>query len=527
MHKGFRQHLLTDSALGPLLARRRTRLQLFTWFLFGILAIGLIVGQAIWEHKRHFVHANVQLASHVNDRALIAETALEGFAAFTMSFKTFSHNAAAEYASSLIDRYPFLYMFEVAVRTPHSERELLEQRLAEIYPDFRIRHFDYDNQRRWADAPAAEHYYPIIFQWPEFTDERKIVGLDLYSSEVLIDAMQRSIRLGMPVASKPFFLAENVNGYVIHRAFHEDLPMTTGALTAERYALLALRSEAMFGETPKLHPEFSVSLSYPQDTLSSPAASGTLISSAPKSTSAFERLLLPEFAQTHSLASAVPSQPFLLKTHSQMTWADLDLPLIAGVLAITFFGPWLSKRFAVAYFETKLAGMDREGLLYQMANFDSLTGVANRHRLMEQIELALLRANRDHSRFCLLFIDINKFKSINDEFGHAAGDTVLVAFSHRLDDLLRADEMLGRLGGDEFIVLINENTAHDVEALNKRIKHETTKHISYKGQNIPITISIGSACYPDDGRNISSLMEVADKRMYQEKLNSRGAAATA
>lgn len=507
--------------VGPTQFRRQTRLQLAVWIVVIFTALALAIGQAIWTHKRHFDHASLQIASQITDRALIAETALEGFAAFAASLPAFDHDAAADYADTLLERYPFLYKFEVAVRTLHAERAQLEQQLAEIYPGFEIRRFDYADQRKWIDAPSADDYYPIVFQWPYFGDERQIVGLDLYSSDILSSAMRRSVLLGLPAATEPFVLAENVSGYVLHRAFDDALGSVSEPLTANRYALLALRSDSMFGDTTKLHPEFTVELSY--ETGHSAADDGSfLLRAEARPASNLERFLLPAFEQRHSLAPSVPSQPFLLTSRSQMGWQDINLTLIVGLLGLMIIGPWFSKRFAVAYFDNKLAGMDSEGLLYQMANFDALTGVANRHRLLEEMELNLLRAQRDQAHLCLFFLDIDNFKLINDRLGHAAGDAVLIEFSQRLGDLLRAEELLGRLGGDEFIILTNASVAEvHVVALIDRIKRALDKPLGHGKQAIPIAVSIGHACYPEDGRNIAALMDAADKRMYVDKLKHR------
>jgi len=214
----------------------------------------------------------------------------------------------------------------------------------------------------------------------------------------------------------------------------------------------------------------------------------------------------------------VPSHPFRLTLQRQMHWEDLNLPLIAGLLLLMIAAPLFARRFAVAYFENRLERLDSEGMLYQMANFDALTGAANRHRLNEHLELTILRAERDKAGFCLLFVDIDRFKRVNDERGHAAGDAVLVEFCERLHGLLRADEMLGRLGGDEFILVTSTAvTPLDIPALIERVRAAFDTPVRYRRQTIPIRVSVGHACFPRDGRNISALLGIADRRMYADK----------
>ena len=487
------------------------------WSLLCLVAAMLVVWQSVWSSKLAFESAAGQLTAHIIDRALVAETALEGFSAFVMAHPSLDHAAAAAYAKTLLARYPFLYKFEVARKVEHAQRVALEDRLSDVYPGFRIRRFDYDRARHWRDAPDASIYYPIVFQEPYFSDNREIVGLDLYSSDILVAAMRESFLLGMPMATQPFYLVEEASGYVIHRALDHSDGTIDAPFTADRYALLALRADRLFGDLATRYPTLAIRLTHgsDEDLASSPAR---LIDAVGQAASPLEQSFLPAFDYSLSLAGAIPSQPFQLTSSWQMTWRDLDLPLLLGLLVLALAAPILARPFAVAYFENRLAGLDSEGLLYQMANFDSLTGVANRHRLLEELELTLLRAERDKRGFCLLFVDIDQFKQVNDRLGHAAGDAVLVEFCHRVTERLRADETLGRLGGDEFVLLTSDSSEPiDVPALAQRVREAIATPIRHRQQAIPLEVSIGHACYPADGRNINALLDAADRRMYRDK----------
>ena len=357
--------------------------------------------------------------------------------------------------------------------------------------------------------------------------ERQIVGLDLNSSVLLIEAMQQSYQLGLPVATRPFVLAEDVIGYVIHRALDGDVGRVMEPLTSTRYALLALRADRLFGDLAESHPNLAIRLTH-AGADDDDRRAVHLIETSGQTSTPIERLVLPRFEQVLPLETVVPSQPFLLTSTWQMTWRDLDPPLLIGLVSVALIVPLFARRFALAYFENRLAGLNSEGTLYQMANFDALTGVANRHRLTEQLELTLLRARRDETRFCLLFMDIDGLKAVNDRLGHAAGDAVLVTFCGRLNDLLRGDEMLGRFGGDEFVLLTSDNAVPtDVMALIGRIRNEADKPWYYRKKEIRLGVSIGYACYPADGSNIAALLETADRRMYREKQDRRSAMAPA
>lgn len=525
MQKALHPHTVAPRGGASGSLRRMRRLVLVGWLSIATMLTALTLWQAVATSKRAFEHTARDVANAITDRALVAETALEAFAVFVASQPLFDHGRTADFARALVARYPYLYKFEVAQQITDAERESLERRLAEIYPGFEVQQFDYAGTRQWRRAPFASTYFPIIFQEPYFGDERQIVGLDLNSSLFLIEAMQASFTQGLPVATRPFLLAENISGYVIHRSLDRGPDAIGAPLTATRYALLALRADAFLGDVIGQHEPLAVSLLHDErGQPHEPAA--TLLEKPGRDATAAERLLLPRFEKSLSLAGTVPSQPLRVDLAWQMNWRDLNLPLLAGLALVVALVPLLAHRFALAYFEHRLARLDFDGELYQMANFDALTGVANRHRLIDQLEITLLRAGRDKTVFCLLFLDIDGFKTINDRLGHAAGDAILVSFCERIGAMLRGDEMLGRLGGDEFVIISGDDAGPvDIASFVSRIRSETREPLRYRKHPVPVDFSVGHACYPVDGRSIAALLDVADRRMYGDKQRRRAMAA--
>jgi len=153
-----------------------------------------------------------------------------------------------------------------------------------------------------------------------------------------------------------------------------------------------------------------------------------------------------------------------------------------------------------------------------MANFDGLTGLANRALCMDRIKLSLLRASRDQYRVAVLFLDLDHFKDINDSLGHAVGDELLKEVSLRLKSLLRQEDTLARLGGDEFVIVLDK--IKDVQALIKVVE-KVVESFSQKFQLanyvVTTTFSIGIAVYPNDGTDVEMLMKNADTAMYKAK----------
>lgn len=176
----------------------------------------------------------------------------------------------------------------------------------------------------------------------------------------------------------------------------------------------------------------------------------------------------------------------------------LIFPLPAGVLA----GMLAASRFRLRH----------------KAMHDYLTGLPNRAFLDNYLGVLLARAERNKEKIAILFIDIDKFKIINDNGGHRMGDAVLKFVADALRKAVRKSESVIRLGGDEFIVALeNIRTQEELNAVYERIRYAIEHSFIFEDKEIPLNVSIGQAIYPDDGENMDELIRLADERMYQEK----------
>ena len=169
-------------------------------------------------------------------------------------------------------------------------------------------------------------------------------------------------------------------------------------------------------------------------------------------------------------------------------------------------------------FEDVTERRDSAEQLQQLATRDALTGLYNRRRFQEELERMLPDAERRGGCVGLLAIDLDAFKPINDNYGHQAGDDVLVALAQELAAVIRRNEILFRLGGDEFAVLVSDTAEDDMAGLARRVQ-ERIESLSFNFGNAPtrMTASLGIALYPDDASTSELLIAHADQAMYQAK----------
>jgi len=155
---------------------------------------------------------------------------------------------------------------------------------------------------------------------------------------------------------------------------------------------------------------------------------------------------------------------------------------------------------------------------------DPLTGLPNSRSLAAQFEREVTRASRSGSRFQLVVMDLDGFKSVNDNFGHKAGDAVLRAIGKAIKGELREYDFLARYGGDEFVAIVPEADTDDARSLHDRIERVVREcGLPVDSPSTCVGISIGTAMFPDDGQSFDSLIEAADKAMYADKANNRAA----
>ncbi len=163
-----------------------------------------------------------------------------------------------------------------------------------------------------------------------------------------------------------------------------------------------------------------------------------------------------------------------------------------------------------------------EAHIQYLAHYDTLTGLPNRMQWISRAEQALAFARRHQMRLGVLFLDLDNFKTINDTLGHPTGDRLLSAVAARLSETLRDEDVLARIGGDEFVVLLPELARPDDAAtVARKLIASLTAPFQIDGQDLTISTSVGIALYPGNGADVDTLLKHADTAMYGAKNEGR------
>lgn len=156
--------------------------------------------------------------------------------------------------------------------------------------------------------------------------------------------------------------------------------------------------------------------------------------------------------------------------------------------------------------------------LHKLAHHDPLTGLANRKLGMERLQHGIARSNRNKKLLGMLFVDLDKFKSVNDTLGHATGDALITTVGRTLETIMRENDTVARLGGDEFMVLVEMvDSPVEIELVAQRILDRFHTPIDICDREFQVMLSIGIAVYPDHAKDMNELMKNADTAMYMAK----------
>jgi diguanylate cyclase (GGDEF)-like protein len=488
------------------------------WAVFTFLGLALIIIMAYNRFENEFQESAYQAENHIKSQIQKNEAALEGLSAYMSGLNHFDERRIEQYSKQLLRRFPHIFMVEVAQHVNVSELDnFVQQQRDKGWVDFQVKAFDYAGERKWRSLAEVENYYPLIYIYPLREASKEVLGLDMAAHEHLNIPLQRAIASGSYQTSTPFKLVEGNEAYVMF------LPVYNQQLTT--------RSKPNDIDYPKflilivLLPEYLIAgLDQVLD-----ETTGMLIYHETKQVSDHSGYLLYKpGSQSHLLpvleyqADLEPDRVgFVLKLTKQFTPDGMTIIVILLFLVISMLGYFFIRLFIMRRYKREIERIQEEASLALLASYDALTKLPNRNVLHEYINDRLKLSGADFS-VAAIFLDLEKFKGINDQFGHRVGDKVLQIVAERIQHSLRKDDIAVRLGGDEFIVLINNFLNHDaVKQIANKIREQLALPIQIDGNMLSVSTSIGIAFYPDDTDDLMELISLADKMMYKDKQQRR------
>lgn len=488
---------------------------LFTaWLLIPAFIITYAYHSTLLEAKLNFEQKCGRLKDLIFQRLNSNEAVIAGFASFLSANKEVDYQKASVYAQHLLSHYPHINTIEFVEAIQHDAMaQFINDRRQEGLTDFRIKSFSYTSDRQWHPIEEKPYYFVLTFMEPPLPEARDVLGLDMSSVPFLRDAMEHSSRINTTVSTVPFELAQG------GRAFGLIQPVPGTQISelglAEKYATVIITRDSLLKNAP-LVLQNGLRLGLDFHDKYSPDGDLSLFNLSGDPASQLEELLLPVLTLSDRFTK--PGQNYRFHAAKQVTWNDINLSLLVKL----FFAALLTFSLLLVYLRT-IHRIDKERsaltqLLQHKAFHDDLTGLANRALIVDRLNHAINNAARSNQELAVMFLDLDRFKFINDNFGHETGDILLMKFAERLRGNVRKNDTVGRLGGDEFIVILEHTRVQaDAEILANKLHGILCEPYYHKELELHIGVSIGIAYYPDDGKTCTELLQKADECMYCNK----------
>lgn len=215
----------------------------------------------------------------------------------------------------------------------------------------------------------------------------------------------------------------------------------------------------------------------------------------------------------------------VILNHNMNAVAGIIAPIttVIFVLAVTRFSKSLNEQIRKVTEYNRII-KENEVVLHQMAYYDSLTGLPNRAMMFKEMEEMTRIASKEKRTFCFVYLDLDNFKKINDVMGHTVGDEIIKQVALRLQSCVHEKDLLGRIGGDEFALLIRRYlTEESLIKYMEQLKNTIAEPFVWDKKELYISVSFGVTSFPKDGKDVTELMKNADIALYRAKYNGKNA----
>ncbi|MBM5572629.1 MULTISPECIES: sensor domain-containing diguanylate cyclase [Deefgea] len=483
------------------------------WLALLLLSYSLYT--LFWWQNQHILHTQKhnQIAQQIAQLQAQADTVLESFAAFQSRLTLTQDKTIRPFAELLLKRNPHIYCLQTVQRVTHSEVAGLERTMrAAGYRGFQVHDFDYDKTRKSLPLKVSAVHFPIVFMAPLPREAEQVLGLDVNAVHFLSPQLQNSGQQVKGWSTGPFRLIEGDIAYGLTIPVYQlggQNPDSSWPL----YAGLVIKAKDIIAKLQDFPPGWQVRMEYigvanaAQVELFNVRAAGSL---------AWLDRLLPQIEIASPIAS--DSQPFKLYTQQQLRWQSwlgmVPLMMAAFLLLVLL----LALRWQYSERLRRITVQRHKNQLHRWATQDRLTRCANRQNFDQRMSIA----SQSETPFTLVYLDLDYFKPINDQYGHLAGDAVLLEVAQRLRRTVRSQDLVARWGGDEFAILVlGLSDQERCAALRQALLDALAPPFIWQAQTLTLSASIGIASYPAEAQSVSELLQLADQRMYRHKVATR------
>ncbi len=485
------------------------------WLVLTVLTGLSFASRAMSGAEAEFTRASQLVFENISQKLQVNEAVLDSYASFSGLGMKHGGQEERQFIHQFLGRYPQIIAVMRVERVPLGNREaFLRAARGSHGGDFHIQSLSKDGKELQGPVVASEESFPITFIEPASRMSSRWLGVDIATNDFLRDTLLDAIESGHSAASRSFDWADGRPAYMMVRPADDASSYVASGGMPWHFVGMMVRTGTLTSLVGDLPAGMGVRLWHKRFPYSNPQ--GWFINIGEPETSWLESRLFPRLERERQVGS--DAQPLILRVSWQLGWKQIGMfewGMSAALSLVMMVLLWLG---CESYRRYQCGRVEREARLFYLANHDRLTGLANRGLFYDRLQHAISRLNRSGKRLAVLFLDMDRFKPVNDTYGHVVGDRVLQMIAARMKLALRSEDTVARLGGDEFVVLVEEIESYrEVDRVVARLKGAIEEIFEVEEHRIRVGVSIGVAYYPEDGVLIEELLSVADRKMYGDK----------
>ena len=499
--------------------------------LVSVLLIVLSIKAVLIEEEEQFLLEAEHVLSISLYRLNSANELMHSLSTFYNASTNVDSDDFRIFANTFLNRHEFLTSLFYMPKIHHQQRYDFIKKTRDIgYFTYNINTWE---ENLFTKTKDNKHYFPILYNEPHTPGLIKHMGLDVYSIPILKDAADKAIELADTVATLPVEVLYGTNHYVLFRPLYigkDNIPdnAESRALLVSGLLGASINIERLVKDISNSdHLDISLNLSSPNQG----TANINLAHVHEHKNISDKGWVLKWFSTTQKIN--LGSYQYNLTTRKPIHFHDAEKAFVVYALFIGisitvllyYFAHSITSKSAFLerqHEEIKTIVEERTKELHHIAHHDALTELPNRVMFMDRLEHSIVRAQRQNKKVAILFLDLDRFKVINDSLGHHVGDELLCEVARRLLLCTRETDTVARLSGDEFVVILEDMNSTDyVTIITRNIIDSLAKSINIQKNELFITTSIGIALYPYDATDTDTLLRYADTAMYKAKESGR------